>query len=153
MQDVKYDNKVEIFALSEANKMKEFPYVGSIPAGFPAPSKDYNIEPVNILEKYMKNPDAIFLGRVSGISMNNILQDGYYIYMDRSLDMKNDDIAVCQINGENTLKTVKIEKDRALLLPLNPEFPIITISKEERLYIIAIVILIVRPTPARQLRL
>ena len=101
----------------------------------------------------MKNPDAIFLGRVSGVSMNQVIADGDYFYMDRSLSLRNDDIAVCQINGENTLKTVKIEKDRALLIPLNPDFPVITISKDDQLMIFAIVILIVRPTPARRLYL
>lgn len=153
MQESKKDNFVEVFHLHDDESPKEFPYVGTIPAGFPLPAADFKLEPLDILGKYLKNKDAIFIGRAYGISMDTFISDGDYFYMDRSLRLepKDGDIAVCAINNEFTLKRIKFSEQGIDLLPYNEKFPIIHVSKDDDFTIWAIVVLIIRPTPTRWL--
>ncbi len=154
MQEPKKDNFVEIFHLPDDGSPHKFPYVGTIPAGFPSPAADFRIEPLDILGKYLKNREAIFIGRAYGISMDSFISDGDYFYMDRSLRLepKDGDIAVCAIDNEFTLKRIQFSKQGIDLLPYNENFPVIHVSKNDDFAIWAIVVLIIRPTPTRCLR-
>lgn len=153
MKHPKKDNSVEIFHLPDGSLTEKFPYVGTIPAGFPSPAADFMFEPLDILGKYLKNAEAIFIGRAYGISMDSFISDGDYFYMDRSLRLepKDGDIAVCAIDNEFTLKRIKFSKQGIDLLPYNEHFPVIHVSKDDDFTIWAIVVLIIRPTPTRWL--
>lgn len=148
------DNTVEVYNISNEDKGQEFPYVGAVPAGFPSPASDFSLEPLNILGRYMRNPEAIFIGKAYGVSMDGFINDGDYFYMDRSLRLNpmDGDIVVCAIDGEFTLKKLKLTEDGIDLIPYNKDFPIIHVSQEDHFSIWAVVILIVKPTPTRCLR-
>lgn len=150
----KIDNKVDIFSLSDSEPDGGFPYVGTVPAGFPSPAGDFLFEPIDIFGKYMKNPEATFIGRAYGISMDGFIADGDYFFMDRSLrlEAKDGDIAVCSVDNEFTLKKIRFSADGVDLEPFNKDFPVIHVSKNDSFTIWAIVVLIVRPTPTRWLR-
>ena len=47
------------------------------------------------------------------------LDDGDILVIDRSEELKNNKIAVCYLNGEFTVKRVKIDKDHIYLVPEN----------------------------------
>ena len=47
------------------------------------------------------------------------LDDGDLIVIDRSLDPENGKIAVCFIDGEFTVKTIKKEENKIFLIPQN----------------------------------
>lgn len=148
------DNSIVIYSLSEENQSREYPYIGTIPAGFPSPAADFAFETLDIFGKYLKNPEAIFIGKAYGISMDGFISDGDYFYMDKSLrmDYKNGDIAVCAVNGEFTLKKIKLTPTGIDLVPMNEKFPIISVSRDDNFTIWAIVVLIIKPTPTRCLR-
>lgn len=154
MERKKIDNKVEIFSISETTPNNEFPYIGTVPAGFPSPAADFLFEPLDILGKYTQNPEAVFIGRASGISMDSFISDGDYFYMDKSLRLEpiDGDIAVCAIDGEFTLKKIRLSDKGIDLIPYNENFPVISVSQYDEFSIWAIVTLIVRPTPTRRLR-
>lgn len=154
MSESKIDNRVEIFAFGDADSKREFPYIGTIQAGFPSPANDFYFEPLDILSKYTKNPEAIFIGKAYGLSMDSFIADGDYFYMDRSLRASavDGDIAVCAINGEFTLKRLKFTDTGVDLIPYNDGFPVISVSHDDEFSIWAIVTLIIRPTPTRWLR-
>lgn len=154
MQQPKNDNFVKIFHPSDEKLSQEFPYAGIVPAGFPSPAADFSFEPLDILGKYLKNKEAIFIGRAYGISMDTFISDGDYFYMDRSLRLepKDGDVAVCAIDNEFTLKRIKFSNQGIDLLPYNENFPVIHVSKDDDFTIWAIVVLIIRPTPTRWLR-
>lgn len=42
----------------------------------------------------------------------------------------DDDLAVCFIDGEFTVKRVRLEKDAAWLVPANPNYPLIKVTKD-----------------------
>ena len=96
------------------------PVVEGIHAGFPSPAEDYT-EPVLDLNRYVvKNQASTFYARITGDSMTGVgIQDGDIVVIDKSLEPANDQIAVCFIDGEYTVKRMEIHGDGAFLLPCN----------------------------------
>ncbi|MFC4665433.1 LexA family protein [Falsiporphyromonas endometrii] len=147
-------SKIEIYRMPEEGLHKQFPFVGDVVAGFPSPAGDFEMEPLDILGKYTKNSEAIFIGRAYGVSMDGFIDEGDYFLMDRSLrlDPIDGDIAVCALNGEFTLKQIHIKEDGIELVPYNKNYPVIPVHEDDNFTIWAIVTLIIRPTPTRWLR-
>jgi DNA polymerase V len=83
-------------------------YASAVSAGFPSPADDY-LELSLDLNKYLiKHPAATFYVRVKGDSMINAgIHDGDLLIVDKSVEPENDDVVVCVINGEFTVKRLK----------------------------------------------
>ena len=58
------------------------------------------------------------------------LDDNDLLVIDRSLAPTNNKIAVCFLDGEFTIKRLRVEKNEVWLQPENPNYPIINITKE-----------------------
>ena len=87
-----------------------------ISAGFPSPAGDYKQERISLDKELIKNQEATFFARVSGESMINAgLEDGDLIVIDRSIEPTNNKIAVCFIDGEFTVKRLKVKKNSGSL--------------------------------------
>jgi DNA polymerase V len=65
--------------------------------------------------------------------------DGDLLIIDKSLEPQNDKIAVCQIDGEFTVKRIKIEKDVVWLIAENDDFKPIKVTPDNELLIWGIV--------------
>ena len=71
----------------------------------------------------VKHPSATFYGRVKGVSMKDAgIGDGDLLVIDKSIQPTNDKIAVCYIDGDFTVKRIKIENDRIWLIPENETY-------------------------------
>ena len=111
-----------------------------ISAGFPSPAGDYKQERISLDKELIKNQEATFFARVSGESMVNAgLEDGDLIIIDRSIEPANNKIAVCYIDGEFTVKRLRVDKGEVWLQPENPDYPIIKITEENDFVIWGIV--------------
>ena len=123
----------------------KIPMVEGIHAGFPSPAEDYT-EPVLDLNRYViKNPASTFYARISGDSMVGVgIQDGDIVVIDKSLEPDNEQIAVCFIDGEFTLKRIHTENGRLFLMPHNPNFPSIEITEENNFQVWGIVTYIIK---------
>lgn len=88
----------------------ELPYFDSgISAGFPSPAEDFSELRIDLNNEFIKNRDTTFVLKVKGHSMKNAgIFDGDFIIVDKSLEPQNGKIAVCQIDGEFTVKRIKI---------------------------------------------
>lgn len=119
----------------------ELPFVdGGLRAGFPSPADDFLEVRIDFNEEYIKNKDATFYARVKGDSMKNAgIFDGDLLVIDRSLEPLNDKIAVCVINGEFTVKRIKIEKSIVWLIPENEEFKPIKVTEDNEFIVWGIV--------------
>ena len=83
-----------------------------ISAGFPSPADDFKELRISIDQEVVRNEEATFYARVSGESMQGAgLDDGDLIVIDRSLEPVDNKIAVCFIDGEFTVKRLKVTKD------------------------------------------
>ena len=111
-----------------------------ISAGFPSPAEDFKEERLSLDAELVKNKEATFYARVSGQSMIGAgLDDNDLLVIDRSLEPTNNKIAVCFLDGEFTVKRLKVDRDEVWLQPENPNYPIIKITQENDFVIWGIV--------------
>ena len=89
----------------------------SIHAGFPSPAEDIPGTALDINRLVVKNPASTFFARVSGDSMEGDgIRDGDILVVDKSEEPRDGAIAVCFINGEFTVKRLKISDGCITLL-------------------------------------
>ena len=123
------------------------PLIGhGVSAGFPSPALDF-MEYAIDLNKYLaeRNPQATFYIRVSGNSMVNAgIDDGDLLVVDRSLEPTDGKIAICLIDGEFTVKRLKIDKERVCLMPENPKYQPIKVTEDNQFAIWAIVTYVIK---------
>jgi DNA polymerase V len=116
-----------------------------ISAGFPSPADDFKELRISIDREVVKNEEATFYARVSGESMQGAgMDDGDLLVIDRSLEPQNNKIAVCFIDGEFTVKRLRVEKDCVYLLPENPKYQPIKVTEENELIIWGVVTYVVK---------
>lgn len=104
-------------------------------AGFPVPlDNDERSQDIDILRLLCPHPEASYLVRVQGDSMIDAgICSGDIVIVDKSRrDPSEKEIAVCELNGDFTLKRIFVEKDGSKwLVPANPAFPRFPIGKED----------------------
>lgn len=116
-----------------------------IQAGFPSPAQDYITEAIDLNLEVVRHPVATFYGRVNGDSMiDEGIEDGDLIVIDRAIEPGNGDLAVCCVEGEFTLKRLKIEPDRIWLIPANETFDPIMITDDSRFEIWGVVTYVIK---------
>lgn len=111
-----------------------------ISAGFPSPAEDFKQERLSLDDMLVKNKLATFYARVSGQSMIDAgLNDNDLLVIDRSLEPENNKIAVCFLDGEFTVKRLRVEKDGVWLQPENSSYQPIQITEDNEFVIWGIV--------------
>lgn len=111
-----------------------------IAAGFPSPADDFRETRISLDEELIKNKEATFFAKVSGQSMIGAgLDDNDLLVIDRSIPPENNKIAVCFLDGEFTVKRLRVTDDEVWLQPENPDYPIIKITEENNFVIWGIV--------------
>ena len=116
-----------------------------ISAGFPSPADDFKELRISIDQEVVRNEEATFYARVSGESMQGAgLDDGDLLVIDRSMEPQHDKIAVCYIDGDFTVKRLKVTADGVFLIPENPKYQPIKVTEENELIIWGIVTYVVK---------
>ena len=111
-----------------------------IKAGFPSPAQDFMDLAIDLNKELVKHPASTFYGRVKGDSMTDAgIYDGDILIIDKSLDARNGDMAVCYIDGEFTIKYIKIEKKVIWLIPANEQYQPIKVTEDNDFLIWGIV--------------
>jgi len=123
---------IDIQPLAEATQTLSPPlYSESVQAGFPSPAQDHIEKKLDLNEHLVKHPVATFFVRVQGESMVGAnIQTGDILIVDRSLKPATNRIIVAILNGEFTVKRLKMDKEHITLLPENDEFDPIEITEE-----------------------
>lgn len=126
-----YKGKELIFYSPNFETKVEINFAGfSVPAGFPSPAEEY-LEPKLDLNQFLiKHPSATFFVKVQGNSMINAgIHNDDILIVDRALEPKNGDIAVCVIDGEFTVKRLQIINNELYLAPENGEYEPIKVTE------------------------
>ncbi len=111
-----------------------------ISAGFPSPAEDHLEDIIDLNQHLIKNKDATFFGRAEGDSMIGAgIGNGDLLVIDKSLRPKNQNIAVCFLDGGFTVKRIKIEKDTIWLVAENEKYQPIKVTSENDFVIWGIV--------------
>ena len=103
-----------------------------VKAGFPSPADDFIEQSIDLNRLLIRNPPATFLVRVDGDSMQDeCILDGSLVVVDKSLRPADGDVAVCWLDGEFTLKRIRIERERVVLMPANKRFEPIVVGEDD----------------------
>ena len=138
-------NNIKIFKPNKDNSLNNLFIEEGISAGFPSPAGDFEESRISLEKVVVKNKEATFYAKVSGESMKDAgLNDGDILVIDRSEELKNNKIAVCYLNGEFTVKRVKIEKDHIYLIPENTRYDPIKVTEENEFIVWGIVTYVVK---------
>lgn len=117
----------------------------TVSAGFPSPADDFKELRISIDQEVVKNEEATFYARVAGQSMQGAgLDDGDLLVIDRSKEPEDNAIAVCFIDGEFTVKRLKVEAACVYLMPENPNYSPIKVSEDQQLIIWGVVTYVVK---------
>ena len=136
---------LDIFSASILTQL-DVPVIESgISAGFPSPATDFLDATIDLNKTFIKHPATTFCGRVKGNSMKDAgIHDGDLMIIDKSLEPKNGAIAVCYIDGEFTVKKIKIEADCIWLVPANEKYKPIKVTKDNEFLIWGIVVHVIK---------
>ena len=109
----------------------------AIKAGFPSPAQDYAHESLDFNRDLIRHPEATFYGRVDGDSMIDAnIYSGDIVIVDKSQrNPSPSQVAVCQLNGDYTLKCFEVRNGVGWLIPANPDYPEIKVTEDDSFYI------------------
>ncbi|MBN1972172.1 MAG: translesion error-prone DNA polymerase V autoproteolytic subunit [Sedimentisphaerales bacterium] len=107
--------------LSEKHSLLLFE--AAVPAGFPSPAADYEQDRLDLNRHLVKNPAATFFVRVTGDSMIGAgIHDGDLLVVDRSLETRDKNIVIAVLDGELTVKRIRLRRDKIILEPENESY-------------------------------
>ena len=137
---IKQPTPLTFFTPENLNTLGTVYFDTGISAGFPSPADDFKQERLSLDNELIKNKEATFFARVSGQSMVDAgLSDNDLLVIDRSLSPAHNKIAVCFLDGEFTVKRLKVEKEEVWLQPENKNYQPIKITQENDFVIWGIV--------------
>lgn len=112
------------------NHGSSIPIVGRIQAGYP-------VESFDDIEGYVSTPtgvtysDDLFALTVVGDSMMPLVMDGDIIICNRNVQNINNKICAVTVDGESTLKRVRLDNSGVTLIPTNPMYNEIRLSNKK----------------------
>jgi len=117
----------------------------NVSAGFPSPALDFMEYKIDLNQHLTRNALSTFYIKVAGSSMTNAgIDDGDLLVIDRSIEPADGRIAICLIDGEFTVKRLKLEVDCLYLMPENTAYQPIKVTEDNQLIIWAIVTYVVK---------
>lgn len=145
MQKIASSKTIDFYSAETSTEML-IPIMGdTVSAGFPSPAEDYIEQAIDLNRELIKNPSSTFFGRVKGLSMKDAgITTGDILVVDKSLEPFSGRIAVCFLDGEFTLKRIKIEEKVVWLEPENEEFKPIKVTEDNELIIWGIVTYVIK---------
>ncbi len=105
-------------------------YSSKVPAGFPSPADDHMEEKLDLNTHLVKHPTATFFVKASGDSMVGAgIHDGDILVVDRSLEPRQGRVIIAAIDGQLTVKRLKIKGPKTFLVPENKKFRSIELNE------------------------
>ena len=129
------------FFRADISSHVDLPYADTgVRAGFPSPAQDFMEYALDLNKELIRHPASTFLARVQGDSMKDAgVYDGDLLVIDKSLPPFDGAMAVCYVDGEFTLKFIKINKNGVWLVPANETYHPIRITGQNNFLIWGIV--------------
>lgn len=109
---------------------KELPlYSACVKAGFPSPAENDIEKNLDLNTFLIKHPSATFFVKVDGNSMNEAnIFDKDILIVDRAISPEDKKIVIAVINGEFTVKRIRIINKKVYLEAENKDFQTIEID-------------------------
>jgi len=127
--------KLSFVTASQVESLKLPLFDIRIVAGFPIPlDNDEKSQDIDMLRLLCPHPESSYLIRVQGESMIDAgIESGDIVIVDKShRNPSEKEIAVCELNGEYTLKHfLRSDKGHGWLVPANPDYPRIEVKESD----------------------
>lgn len=108
----------------------------AVAAGFPSPAQDYYTGDIDLTEMLVEDHAATFIVRVSGHSMTGAgIDHGDELLVDRSKTPRDGDVIVAVLDGELTVKRLRLTGAGVVLQAENAEYPDITVAELSELQV------------------
>ncbi|MEI2277421.1 translesion error-prone DNA polymerase V autoproteolytic subunit [Paenarthrobacter ilicis] len=96
----------------------------AVAAGYPSPAQDYFDGRIDLNEHLIKDVTSTFVVRVSGHSMEQAgISVGDELLVDRALEPKDGSVVIAVLDGELTIKRLRVTPSGVTLQADNPEYP------------------------------
>jgi DNA polymerase V len=96
----------------------------AVAAGYPSPAQDYFDGRIDLNEHLVKDVTSTFIVRVTGQSMEQAgISDGDELVVNRALEPKDGSVVVAVLDGELTIKRLRLTPSGVVLQADNPRFP------------------------------
>lgn len=96
----------------------------AVAAGFPSPAQDYFDGRVDLNTHLIKDITSTFIVRVTGDSMEGAgISDGDELIVNRALEPKDGSVVIAVLDGELTIKRLRITATGVVLQAENPKYP------------------------------
>jgi DNA polymerase V len=105
-------------------RAKQVLFDAAVPAGFPSPAADYEQDKLDLNKHLVSNPAATFFVKVAGDSMIGAgIHHGDLLVVDRSVEPRDKSVVIAVLNGELTVKRIRIRNRKITLEPENDGYP------------------------------
>lgn len=140
------EHKKLTFFKPDLNSTIKLPFINhGVSAGFPSPAMDFMESSIDLNQVLVENPIATFYVQVDGNSMIDAgIHDKDLLVVDRSLEPRNNKIAICLLDGEFTVKRIRLENNELFLMPENSSYQPIQVTEENQLIIWGIVTYVIK---------
>lgn len=102
----------------------------AVACGYPSPAQDYYDGPIDLTERLVEDQAATFIVRAAGHSMIDAgISAGDEILVDRSRRPRDGDVVVAVLDGELTIKRLRLTGAGVVLQADNPEFPDVVVPE------------------------
>ena len=96
----------------------------SVPAGFPSPAEDHQVDRIELMSQLVKHPQATFYVRIQGDSMRDAgILDGSVVLVDKAIKPRHGQIVIAVVDGDFTCKRLYQRGRTMRLKPENPAYP------------------------------
>ena len=115
----------------DAGLSLQLAWVSPVPvaAGYPSPAQDYFDGRIDLNEHLIKDITSTFVVRVTGDSMERAgISDGDELIVNRALQPKDGCVVIAVLDGELTVKRLRITATGVVLQAENPKYPDIKVS-------------------------
>jgi DNA polymerase V len=121
-------------------------FTARISAGFPSPAADYEEGKLDLNKHLIKNPPATFIVRAAGDSMEGAgIHNGDLLIVDRSIEPKSGHVIIAVLDGQLTVKRLRIYRGKYSLEPENKLYPVQKITKEMEFEVWGVVTNVIHP--------
>ena len=96
----------------------------AVAAGYPSPAQDYFEGRIDLNAHLIQDVTSTFIVRVTGQSMEQAgISDGDELIVNRALEPKDGSVVIAVLDGELTIKRLRITASGVVLQADNPGFP------------------------------
>ena len=106
-------------------------YKEAVECGFPSPARDFTEGTIDLNEELIPRPNSTFIVRARGDSMiGSGIYPGDLLIVDRSLSPRSGSIIIAVLDGELSVKGLKLNNGQVTLSSSNPNYSDVIVSEE-----------------------